>query len=154
MIFKKKKRRKKSQPLTRCIYLFKRVRGRDWETIINFKQEIKIGIAKKDRLDVRLNEVNRDMPGVWVCIGKYEIKKASTFESSLHTLYKKNQMKVKGAKRGSGSTEVFRLSSSQLRELKEKLSNQSIVKQNSQSVFWVLLISLVVAFIYNYFKST
>ena len=156
MIFKKKKRKpkKRSQPLTRSVYLFKRVRGRDWETIFTFKNEVKIGIALKKRVETRLQEVNRDMPGDWICIGRYDIKKASTFESELHTQYKKYQMKVKGAKRGSGSTEVFRLSSSQLRELKEKLSDQSKIQKQSQSVFWVLLLSLVVAFIYNYFKST
>lgn len=109
--------------MTRIVYLMERVSGREFESVINGKREIKIGIAKD--ADDRERQVDKGIPGKVILIFERRIKSASQLEAALHQLYKEHNFKVKGGKRGSGQTEFHRLSNGDVREVKRIIARRS-----------------------------
>lgn len=146
MIFTKKtnKKKKRRSPMRRKVYLMERKTNRTCISILKGKREIKIGIAKNS--EERHKSVNSGIPGRVVVIAEYSISRASTVEAELHRKYKSKNFTVKNAKSGSGSTEFFRLTTSEVGEIKRYLKKKSGKSSNDRVIFIITLICLLVVY--------
>ena len=135
MFFKKKKR----TPMKREVYLMER-NPSVWKEIFCLRREIKIGVAKNTQQ--RHNHVDDGIPGKVVVLKTYLVEEATTVEAHLHVLFKAHRFTVKGAKRGSGKTEFFRLTSNQIRQA------ERILEQKSENDNLLIVIIIVVVLIY------
>lgn len=146
------RKKKSAKPIRRSVYLMERKTNRTWQTILAGKREVKIGIAKNS--EERHQAVNNGIPGRVVIIAEYRVDRASSIEAQLHRKYKSKNIAIKNAKRGAGSTEFFRLSNSDIREIKRFLEKKS-GKQKEGSIFiFILVISVVAICLIHYFKVT
>lgn len=145
MFFKKKKRRKKSQ--RRYVYLMERVTNREWSSILEGKREIKIGIAKNTRL--RNRSVDLGIPGKVIILDQYKVDQASKVEAHIHRIYKDYNFKVKGAKRGAGGTEFYKLSNRDIRQVKRILSRTQ--RSASPPIIQIIVFSVLLVYLIHYF---
>lgn len=144
------KRKKRRRPLKRYVYLMERKTNRTWKTIFTGKREIKIGVSKNTQQ--RHQTVDNGIPGRVVILEEYIVNRASTVEAELHRKYKSDNFTVKNAKRGAGSTEFFRLTDSEIREIKRFLRKKS-GQQNEGNVFlWIFILSIIAVLIVHYFN--
>ena len=139
--------RKRKKPMKRFVYLFERKTKRTWKSIFQGKREIKIGIAKD--VQERLSTVNGGINGKIVLLASYEVERASTVESRLHKKYKDSNFIIQDAKQNAGGTEFFRLSSSEIRDIKTYLSKLSGGISFVQSLINLFVLILIILFISN-----
>lgn len=136
--------------MTRYVYLMERVSRREWISILTFKREIKIGISKNP--SQRVKDVTDGIPGKIKVRAIYRVKEASRVESRLHRKFKKWNFKPKGAKKGAGGSEMFRLSASQLIDLKRELR-----KEVQGGEMWVLLklagVGYIIVYLLHHLKD-
>lgn len=138
---------RKRKPLTRYIYLMERVTEREWSSILRGKREIKIGVAKN--AEERLKQVDRGIKGKMILLDEFKVEKATTKEAKLHRDYKRFKFKPKGAKKGAGGTEFFKLSNKQLGEIKSSLIGYQNQRESS---FFLLFLGLgsVIIILYHF----
>jgi Meiotically up-regulated gene 113 len=105
-----------------------------------FKREIKIGISNKPTR--RVKEVDEGIPGRIVIIRRYKVKEAAKIESELHQKYKAHNFQPKGAKRGSGRTEFFKLSNSQLSEIQNHLESVEEKKYLMEYLLFIIAFAI------------
>jgi len=89
------------------------------------RREIKIGVAKN--AEERELHVDSGIPGRVVVIDKYLIREATKTEAELHKKFRKHRFTVREGKRGSGKTEFFRLTNSQIQEIREILRERKVI---------------------------
>lgn len=147
MIKLKRRKRKRKSPQTRYVYLMERVSSRTTKSLLQGRREIKIGIAKN--VNQRNRTVDLGIPGRVVILDKYKIKKASRVESELHKLFEKHNFTVRGAKEGSGGTEFFRLTNSQIRQARRILRKRS----GGFPWFWVVTGSFALVYFVHYMNE-
>lgn len=139
---KKRTRRRNKPPQRRYVYLMERVSNRDWDTVFSGQREIKIGIAKDARR--RRRTVDLGIPGKVIILDKYKVDKASRVETLLHNMFKDKNFKVKGAKRGAGGTEFFKLSNRDIRQVKRILRRK---ERQSMPVFLkIVFVSIILVY--------
>jgi len=153
MIWSKKKRRtkrKKRRPMRRSVYLMERKTNRTWRSILTGKREIKIGIAKNS--EERHQSVDNGIPGRVVIIAEYRVDRASSIEAQLHRKYKSDNFTVKNAKRGAGSTEFFRLTNSEVRDIKRFLRKKSGQQAEGSVIVWIFILSILAVYLIHKFN--
>lgn len=136
--------------MTRNIYLMERDPSvLRWFLAFFFKvRQIKIGVAKNSRQ--REKQVDSGIKGKVVFLTEYEVEAATRTESHIHKIYKADSFKPRVNKRGSGETEFFKLSNSQIQEIKSILSKRST--KNLDFKKWFFFICFLIAIFYYFLK--
>jgi hypothetical protein len=146
----------------RYVYMMERVRGKDWESIKRGRREIKIGVSV-DGVG-RSGYVNDGIPGEVVFREQYLVDNAIRVERMLHDKYNEWNFVVKGAKKGAGGTEFFRLKRRQINEIRKillKIEEEGFSKkwgedphQNNELIGKVLVVVFFISLIFMmYLKS-
>lgn len=118
-------------PKPRFVYIMER---RRFLGFLRKTREIKVGVSNDPRR--RRNEVEDGIPGRFVIRKVYRTPDAFKIEAEVHKNLKKFRFKPKGAKRGAGGSEFFRLTPAQIRDLRRHLADKTRPKKPP---LWVLL---------------
>jgi len=145
-------KKSKKKPLTREVYimeldpsLIRLISGFFLKVRI-----IKIGISKNS--NQRKKEVDSGIKGKIILIDCYLVEAATRTESHIHKLYKSDSFKPKVHKKGSGETEFFKLSNSQIQEIKSILSRRSANNSDFKKVFFLILFLIILFYYFLKFK--
>ena len=141
---KKRPTSKKRRPARRYVYLMERTSGRTWKTIVTFRREIKIGVARD--VNQRLQQVIDGIPGTIVLIYEKKVDRATTIEAQLHRQFAQYNFRVHGAKKGSGETEFFRLRNGHIRQAKQALNQREANIQDWAFVVFTVIVIIVYIF--------
>lgn len=141
LIPKRPTSRKKRRPARRYVYLMERTSGRTWKTIITFRREIKIGVARD--VNQRLQQVIDGIPGTIVLVYEKKVDRATTIEAQLHRQFSQYNFRVTGAKKGSGETEFFRLRDSHIRQAKRALNQREANIQDWAFVVFTVIVIII-----------
>jgi hypothetical protein len=109
------------------------------------RREIKIGISNNPNR--RRDEVDEGIPGRIQIIRRYKVSNARQIETKLHQKYKAHNFKPKGAKRGSGKTEFFKLTNSQISDIENELS--SLEAKKDLWIYLLILIAIAIFVLYS-----
>ncbi len=139
----------KRKPITRNVYLMERISEREWSTILGGRREIKIGVAKDS--SERQKQVDRGIKGEIILLDEFKVDVATRIESELHKKYSHCKFRPKGAKRGAGGSEFFKLTNRQIREVKRELGGKER-KRTRGSFFWVLVGGSGLIYFYHFFN--
>ena len=132
----------KSKTKRRYVYLMERVSQREWKSIRQGRREIKIGISNDT--NERLKQVTKGIPGRFVLLDKFIVDSASKVERQLQKMFDDHNFKAKGAKRGSGATELYRLKNRDIRHIRSILrqkERRSMPK--SMKILMIVLIAII-----------
>ena len=122
-----------------------RTTGRQLLTYFTFKREVKIGVSVN--VEQRRAQVDSGIDGEIIILEKYAVKNAFKVESELHAKYINANLNINDAKSGSGSTEFFRLSNSEIRSIKKHLRKESGTKKGVDFIE-VIFYFVIILFIY------
>lgn len=140
---------KKKKPITRYVYLMERVTEREWSSILRGLREIKIGVAKDS--SERQKQVDRGIKGRIVLRDEFKVDVATRVESELHKKYSHCKFKPKGAIKGAGGSEFFKLSNSEIKQIKRRLGSKER-ERTKFSFFWVLFGGMGIIYFYHIFN--
>lgn len=125
------------------IYLQLRLTWRNWVNWLVGIYEVKIGISK--RPDLRIKQNTKNMSGWFFSLYKKQLPDALELEQSLHKVYADKNFKIKG----NGGTEMFRLTSRDLRAIKRRIKERAEKTEKQVSEMQLLVfVVLWLAFIY------
>ena len=132
----------------RYVYLMERVSQREWKSIRQGRREIKIGMS----FDVkdRNRTVDLGIPGRVVIVDRFLCNNASQVERMVQKMYSKHNFHVKGAKKGAGGTEFYRLTNRDIRQAKRILRRKE--RWSMPVLMKIIILSLIIVAIIHYLK--